>query len=80
MFDNLKFPDNVYELVSPQCLDFLKGLLTRDPSQRIGVDGGFDKIRSHGWFNGVDWHAMERKEIKPPFTPDVCMNLYSLEK
>ncbi|KAI9286196.1 hypothetical protein BC943DRAFT_359373 [Umbelopsis sp. AD052] len=65
-----KYPENVYELVSPQCLDFLQGLLTRDPSQRIGVDGGFEKIRSHGWFKGIDWHAMERKELKPPFTPD----------
>ncbi|KAG2179966.1 hypothetical protein INT43_003753 [Umbelopsis isabellina] len=68
--DPLKFPDNAHELASPACLDFVKGLITRDPTQRIGVDGGFEKLRNHGWFKGYDWYALERKEASPPFTPD----------
>ena len=31
--------------------------------------GGGDEIKSHPFFSTIDWDALYRKEIKPPFKP-----------
>lgn len=28
--------------------------------------GGIDEIKAHPWFQGVDWAAMLKMEVKPP--------------
>ncbi|KAG0000005.1 camp-dependent protein kinase catalytic subunit [Entomortierella chlamydospora] len=52
--------------------DLLKRLLVADLTKRYGNlrDGCFD-IRNHGWFEGVDWTMVLRREIAAPFVPDV---------
>lgn len=56
-------------LVSQQ---FLSGWLTRDPTKRLGHGPtGEQDIRSHAWFDGLDWDKLEAKEIKPPFLPNI---------
>jgi len=39
--------------------------LDRDPNQRPGVKNKMD-LRNHPFFAGVDWEALEGKEIEPP--------------
>lgn len=57
---------------SPEARDLIRGLLTRDPSQRLGSRaGGVADIKSHPFFRGVDWDRMERAEVEPPFKPRV---------
>ena len=48
-------------------------LLERDISKRLGYKGmgGIDVFKAHPWFQGLDWARLERKQIKPPFEPDV---------
>lgn len=61
----LRFPDTM----SPDACSLLEGLLTRDPAKRFGSD--FNVIKNHPFFSALDWDKLERKEIDPPFKPEV---------
>ena len=39
--------------------------IDKDPKRRLYFDG----IKNHEFFKTIDWEALERKEITPPFTP-----------
>ena len=43
-------------------------LFERDPSRRLGVVGD---IRAHPFFRTVNWLALEKREVDPPFRPKV---------
>ncbi|TPX66195.1 hypothetical protein SpCBS45565_g04675 [Spizellomyces sp. 'palustris'] len=72
LHDDLEFPSNTSDLVSSECVDCIKQLLTRDISKRLGSkeSGGLDRFRAHPWFKGYDWEIIGKKEGNPPFTPD----------
>merc|ERR1712137_790608 len=61
----LRFPDSM----SPDACSLLEGFLTRDPAKRYGTD--FNVIKGHPFYAGLDWDKLERKEIEPPFKPEV---------
>ncbi|KAI8976772.1 kinase-like domain-containing protein [Pilobolus umbonatus] len=64
------FPDNVYELVTEDCIDVITGLLDKSPFHRLGCSNdGLDKFKSHPWFNGINWDRLENKQWKPPVIP-----------
>lgn len=43
----------------------------KDESRRLGLmAGGIDDIRRHRFYAGVDWDALLRRALPPPFTPD----------
>ena len=42
-------------------------LIDKDPKKRLYVEG----IKNHEFFKKINWEALERKEITPPFTPKV---------
>ena len=47
-------------------------LIERNISLRLGYTGGTKPhIRKHPFFSPIDWNKLEKREIKPPFTPDV---------
>jgi serum/glucocorticoid-regulated kinase 2 len=48
----------------------LTGLLTREPTQRLGVNGA-DVIKRHPFFEKIDWTLLLQKKIQPPFKPSV---------
>ena len=64
--DPLVFPDEV----SPSARSILTGLLTRDPAQRLGVNGA-EEIKRHPFFEKIDWRRLAQKKIQPPFKPSV---------
>ncbi|BGP01186.1 AGC/YANK protein kinase [Rhodotorula toruloides] len=70
--EQVRFPENVEEIVSPEGLDCIKGLLQRDPKKRLGCPGtgGLEAFKRHPWFRDYDWDVLERKEAIPPFEPD----------
>lgn len=43
-------------------------LFERDPSRRLGVVGD---IRAHPFFRSINWSALEKREVEPPFKPKV---------
>lgn len=52
--------------LTPQCHSLLRKLLTKDPAKRLADPA---EIRGHPWFKGIDWEAMEGKQVKPPIVP-----------
>jgi hypothetical protein len=43
-------------------------LLEKNPRDRLGAANS-DEIRSHPWFEKVNWNALLAKSIKAPFVP-----------
>ena len=67
LHDPLVFGDDI----GVEARSILTGLLTRDPTQRLGVNGA-EEIRSHPFFaNHIDFQKLIQKKIQPPFKPSV---------
>lgn len=60
-YGKLKFPMHV----SPTARSLIKMLLERDPEKRLGSRSVAD-IKTHSFFQGIDWSAVYRRELKPP--------------
>ncbi|KAI0080609.1 cAMP dependent protein kinase [Panus rudis PR-1116 ss-1] len=53
--------------------DLIKAFLHPDRSKRLGnLIGGAQDVLDHPWFRGVDWDALERREIRAPIIPHVA--------
>lgn len=59
---------------SVECVDIINGLLQRKEELRLGSKG-IDKIKSHPWFNDIDWEQLLAQKLVPSFTP-VCTEDY----
>jgi serine/threonine protein kinase len=58
------------EHVSLEARSLIAGLLTRDPSRRLGTGpGGVLAIKRHPFFYGIDWDALMQRRIEAPFRP-----------
>lgn len=58
--------------ISSEAQSILTGLLTRDPTRRLGVNGA-EEIRRHPFFeNHLDFKLLAQKKIHPPFKPSVA--------
>ncbi|XP_076667329.1 ribosomal protein S6 kinase 2 beta [Andrena cerasifolii] len=56
--------------ISPEAQALLRVLFKRNAANRLG-SGGVEEIKSHVFFATIDWDALYKKEIKPPFKPAV---------
>ncbi|KAG0052156.1 hypothetical protein BGZ83_002929 [Gryganskiella cystojenkinii] len=71
----IEFPEK--EGLSRECISALRGFLTRDPKERLGVKGGMDGIRQHPFFQAGAyqtnpenwWYMLETKQLTPKFRP-----------
>jgi len=71
--DSLKFPEDSDSKCSPEGKQGLRDLLTRNVESRLGCKPngeGLKDLMRHPWFKGIDWDALEAKELLPPFVPD----------
>ncbi|KIY69435.1 Pkinase-domain-containing protein [Cylindrobasidium torrendii FP15055 ss-10] len=65
--DPLQFPPDV----SPEARSVMTGLLQRDPTKRLGANGG-EEIKKHPFFHKyIDWNRLLAKRYPPPFKPSV---------
>lgn len=63
-----KCPDNI----NSECKTLLKGLIQIDPTKRLGgLKGGVYDIKSHAWFNDVNWQLILYQRVEAPFVP-IC--------
>ncbi|KAG9398793.1 hypothetical protein AC1031_014112 [Aphanomyces cochlioides] len=51
--------------LDPVAVDLLQKVLVRDPSSRLS----FAQIKSHPFFESIDWIALLQKQVTPPFVP-----------
>ena len=63
----LRFPKKFK--VSDEAKDLLSKLLVKDQKERFGRNGGFEEIKKHPFFKGMDFKALEEKKIEAPFKP-----------
>jgi len=60
----LALPDKT----SPALESLIRGLLTFDPSSRLGAKGA-QEIKNHEFFSSIDWSKLEKRHVPPPFVP-----------
>ena len=59
-------------IFSPVATKLLTGLLHKDPKKRLGNGkNGIKNIKDHEFFAEINWEALQKKEIEPPFKPVV---------
>ncbi|XVE61523.1 hypothetical protein DITRI_Ditri06bG0047100 [Diplodiscus trichospermus] len=63
---SLKFPDS--PLVSFQARELIRGLLVKEPENRLGSEKGAAEIKQHPFFEGLNW-ALIRCAV-PPELPE----------
>ncbi|KAA8894932.1 kinase-like domain-containing protein [Sphaerosporella brunnea] len=64
--DPLQFPPDM----DPHAKSLLIRLLDRDPAKRLGANGAAE-IKSHRFFETIDWRRLLQKKIQPTFRPNV---------
>jgi serum/glucocorticoid-regulated kinase 2 len=52
--------------LTPEFINFTNKLIQRKPVNRLGYKG-IDEIKTHPFFQDLDWEALSKKEIKSPF-------------
>ncbi|KAL1409709.1 hypothetical protein Q8F55_003705 [Vanrija albida] len=69
----LTWPEDAPGRCSTEGMQAIRAFLERDPNKRLGYrpgGGGFEDIKAHPWFAGIDWEALYNKQVVPPFEPD----------
>jgi serine/threonine protein kinase len=67
-FGKVRFPR---DCLTTEGRAFVKGLLKRNPKQRLGVTNGADELKRHAFFSNIDWDALAKKLATPPVKPKV---------
>ncbi|KAI0021393.1 protein kinase-like domain-containing protein [Xylariomycetidae sp. FL0641] len=58
--------------ISPNAQNIIRSFCTVDRSRRLGnISGGSQQVKSHPFFEGVDWDALYHRQIRPPIQPNV---------
>jgi len=63
-----KFPTP--KILTPEAGDFIRKLLRKQAAKRLGTQGAWE-VKEHGFFSGIDWDMVAKKQYKPPFEPQV---------
>ncbi|KAF7433290.1 hypothetical protein PC9H_005240 [Pleurotus ostreatus] len=67
-FGKIRFPKGV---INEDGKQFVKGLLNRNPKHRLGASRDASELKEHPFFKMIDWDALAKKQVTPPFKPDV---------
>ncbi|KAJ7530580.1 hypothetical protein O6H91_14G008900 [Diphasiastrum complanatum] len=73
MYEKTLYSKLVFQAeISPTAKDIIGQMLEKNPEHRLG-SGPRDAqdIMDHIFFSSIDWNALSRREISPPFVPDV---------
>lgn len=69
---DFKFPPTV--TLSEEAKDLISRLICM-PKRRLGAVNGFEEVKRHPWFAGVDWTALAHKRVEPPISfPPIVHN------
>ncbi len=70
-FGKVRFPRDA---LSTEGRNFVKGLLNRNPKHRLGATRDALELMEHPFFADVDFDALGRKNLIPPFKPKLSSN------
>ena len=63
LFQKIDFPEYLLD----ETVDIIEQLLNVDPKKRLGAGPqGFQHLKTHPYFNGINWDQLESKRVKPP--------------
>lgn len=48
--------------------NFIGALLERDPEKRLG-NNGFEEVKNHKFFDGLDWDLLEKRKLNTSIHP-----------
>jgi protein-serine/threonine kinase len=65
-FGKVRFPRDA---LSTEGRNFVKGLLNRNPKHRLGATRDAEELKDHPFFADIDWDALLKKNVVPPFKP-----------
>jgi serine/threonine protein kinase len=65
-FGKVRFPRDT---LTTEGRNFVKGLLNRNPKHRLGAEDDAEELKRHPFFADIDWEALSKKLITPPFKP-----------
>ncbi|KAI9815338.1 MAG: hypothetical protein M1827_002818 [Pycnora praestabilis] len=65
-FGKVRFPRDA---LSTEGRNFVKGLLNRNPKHRLGATHDAEELKAHPFFADIDWDALLKKNVVPPFKP-----------
>ncbi|KAL1636553.1 Serine/threonine-protein kinase [Neofusicoccum ribis] len=71
-FGKVRFPRDA---LSTEGRNFVKGLLNRNPKHRLGANRDAEELKAHPFFADVDWDALAKKNLVPPFKPKLKSEL-----
>ena len=67
LFQNIPKHPNINDV----SMDIITKLLNVDETQRLGVGvNGMKELKSHPFFDGIDWEKVECKQLQPPHIPE----------
>jgi len=56
------------EIPEKETQSIILSFLERDPAKRLATP---EKIKAHPYFSAIEWERLEKREVRPPFVPDV---------
>ncbi|OQR66961.1 ribosomal protein S6 kinase 2 alpha-like [Tropilaelaps mercedesae] len=72
MFQILKAKLSMPQFISQEAQLLLRALFKRNPDNRLGSGpNGICDIKSHPFFQSIDWEALYSRQMTPPFIPAV---------
>lgn len=71
---NFPDPERHKISVSPNAQDLIVKLLDKNKKTRLGANG-VDEIMRHPFFADIDVEKLMRKELEPPYKPEVKQDL-----
>ncbi|EAR92910.2 Serine/Threonine kinase domain protein (macronuclear) [Tetrahymena thermophila SB210] len=66
----VKFPPKQF---SSQLQDFIKQLMIKDPTKRLGAKSGISEIRKHPWCKKINFDKIRSLKFDPPIIPRINM-------
>ena len=74
LFNNIQYGSIEYkDFMSPAVRNLLEGLFVKDPQLRLGSGpNGSEDVKRHPWFHDIDWNALLKREVRPPFIPTIA--------